>query len=245
MPKAVELDALLNDGKKVFVKNTSRPMGHIVLTFVTPNGRSIPRPIPRTFIPICLTDTLSPDVIKQSSDLRLFLNKGVIKLIDPDEATKELQSEEAQEELKRLNLSDFSSAAKATERVSKMTDQQTYVPAVNNPNAPIEGVTLDPVNNRVKATLLQVEAKDMTEREAVAEFRIMRDELTNHDMTYIISQSAVEGPLRRFAYQQLSAIAANVEADIISNTESPDSDGEPPEDAKARSEGEARQKLDA
>ena len=138
MPKAVELDALLNDGKKVFVKNTSRPMGHIVLTFVTPNGRSIPRPIPRTFIPICLTDTLSPDVIKQSSDLRLFLNKGVIQLIDPDEATKELQTEEAQEELRRLNLSDFSASAKATERVSKMENQQTYVPAVNNPNAPIE-----------------------------------------------------------------------------------------------------------
>ncbi len=236
MSKVVELDELLNEGRKVFVKNTSRPMGHIVLTFVTPNGRSIPRPIPRTFIPICLTDTLSPDVIKQSSDLRLFLNKGVIRLIDPDEATKELQSEEAQEELKRLNLSDFSSAAVATERVSKMSNQQTYVPAVNNPNAPVEGVTLDPVNNRVKATLLQVEAKDLTEREAVAEFRIMRDELTNHDLTYIIAQTVEEGPLKRFAYQQLSEVAAQVDRDIISN-------GEPPEDAKARAEGEVGQKL--
>lgn len=230
------LDALLDDGKKVFVKNTSRPMGHIVLTFVTPNGRSIPRPIPRTFIPICLTDTLSPDVVRQSSDLRLFLNKGVIKLIDPDEATKELQSEESQEELRRLNLSDFSASATATERVSKMTDQQTYVPAVNNPNAPVEGVTLDPVNNRVKATLLQVEAKDMTEREAVAEFRIMKGELTNHDMTYIISQAPDEGPLRRFAYQQLSEIAAQVESDIISK-------GEPTEDPAA-AEGRAGQKVD-
>ncbi len=236
MSKVVELDELLKAGQKVFVKNTSRPMGHIVLTFVTPNGRSIPRPIPRTFIPICLTDTLSPDVIKESSDLRLFLNKGVIKLIDPDEATRELRTDEAQEELKRLNLSDFSAAATATDRVSKMTDQQTYVPAVNNPNAPVEGVVIDPVNNRVKATLLQVEAKDLSEREAVAEFRIMRDELTNHDMTYIISQSQDEGPLKRFAYQQLSELAATVEADIISN-------GEPAEDAKARVEGQAGQKL--
>jgi hypothetical protein len=235
---------LLNDGKKVFVKNTSRPMGHIVLTFVTPNGRSVPRNIPRTFIPICLTDTLSPDVIKQSSDLRLFLTKGVIKLIDPDEATKELQSEEAQEELKRLNLSDFSSAAVATERVSKMSTQQTYVSAVNNPNEPVEGVTVDPVNNRVKATLLQVEAKDLTEREAVAEFRIMRDELTNHDLTYIIAQSVDEGPLRRFAYQQLSEVAAQVESDIISNEKTQDSNGEPAEDAKVRAEGELGQKLD-
>ncbi len=241
MPKndevKVDLDDLLNEGKKVFVKNTSRPMGHIVLTFVTPNGRSIPRPIPRTFIPICLTDTLSPDVIRQSSDLRLFLNKGVIQLIHPDEATKVLQSEESQEELRRLNLSDFSASAVATERVSRMTDQQTYIPSVNNPNAPVEGVTLDPVNNRVKATLLQVEAKDMTEREAVAEFRIMQEELTNHDMTYIISQSVDEGPLRRFAYQQLSEQAAQVESDIISK-------GEPAEDLVAAAEGRAGQKVD-
>jgi hypothetical protein len=237
MANVVELDALLADGKKVYVRNTSRPMGHIVLTFVTPNGRSIPRPIPRTFIPICLTDTLSPDVIKQSSDLRLFLNKGVIRLVDPDVATKELQSEEAQEELKRLNLSDFSAAAVATERVSKMTDQQTYVPAVNNPNAPVEGVVIDPVNNRVKATLLQVEAKDLTEREAVAEFRIMRDELTTHDLTYITAQIQEEGPLKRFAYQQLAEAAAQVDRDIISN-------GEPAEDAKVRAEGEAGQQLD-
>jgi hypothetical protein len=243
MANVVELDALLKDGKKVFVKNTSRPMGHIVLTFVTPNGKSIPRPIPRTFIPICLTDTLSPDVIRQSSDLRLFLNKGVIQLIDPDEATKELQSEEAQEELKRLNLSDFSSAAVATERVSKMENQQTYVSAVNNPNEPVEGVIVDPVNNRVKATLLMVEAKDLTEREAVSEFRIMKDELTNHDHTYIIAQTPEEGPLKRFAYQQLSEAAAQVDRDIISNTESLDSNGEPPEDAKARAEGELGQKL--
>lgn len=237
MSKVVELDALLDSNKKVYVKNTSRPMGHIVLTFVTPNGRSIPRPIPRTFIPICLTDTLSPDVIRQSSDLRLFLNKGVIRLIDPEEATKELQSDESQEELKRLNLSDFSAAAATTERVSKMANQQTYVPAVNNPNAPIEGVVIDPVNNRVKATLLQVEAKDMTEREAVAEFRIMRDELTNHDMTYIISQAVDEGPLRRFAYQQLSEIAARVESDIIS-------EGETSEDPAAAAEGRAGQRVD-
>jgi hypothetical protein len=237
----VELDILLNEGKKVFVKNTSRPMGHIVLTFVTPNGKSIPRNIPRTFIPICLTDTLSPDVIRQSSDLRLFLNKGVIQLVDPDMATKELQSEEAQEELKRLNLSDFSAAAVATDRVSKIENQQTYVSAVNNPNEPVEGVTVDPVNNRVKATLLMVEAKDLTEREAVAEFRIMKDELTNHDHTYIIAQTPDEGPLKRFAYQQLSESAAQVEADIISKV---DPAGEPAEDAKARAEGEAGQKLD-
>ncbi len=233
-----DLDTLLDKGKKVFVRNTTRPMGHIVLTFITNNGKSIPRNIPRTWIPICLTDSLAPDVVRQSNDLRLFLQKGVIALVDPDEALKELEKADSKEELNRLNISDFSATATATERVLQMDkDQSTPSPAINNPMAPIEGVVADPVNNRVKATLLQVEAKDMTEREAVAEFRIMKGELSHHDLTYIISQAVEEGPLRRFAYQILSELAATVEADIIA-------DDSPAEDPKAASKGREGQVIE-
>jgi len=233
-----DLDTLLDKGKKVFVRNTTRPMGHIVLTFITNNGKSIPRNIPRTWIPICLTDSLAPDVVRQSNDLRLFLQKGVIALIDPDEALKELEQVDAQEELKRLNISDFSASATATERVLQMDkDHVTASPAINNPMAPVEGVVADPVNNRVKATLLQVEAKDMTEREAVAEFRIMKSELSHHDLTYIISQAVDEGPLRRFAYQLLSELAAIVEADVIA-------DDSPAEDPKAAFKGREGQVIE-
>ena len=236
--KAPNLDDLLDNGKKVFVRNTTRPMGHIVLTFITNNGKSIPRNIPRTWIPICLTDSLAPDVIRQSNDLRLFLQKGVIALVDPDEALQELEKADSQEELKRLNISDFSATATATERVLQMDkDQSTTSPSINNPMAPIEGVVADPVNNRVKATLLQVEAKDMTEREAVAEFRIMRGELSHHDLTYIISQAVEEGPLRRFAYQILSELAAAIEPDIIV-------DDSPAEDPKAALKGREGQVIE-
>ncbi len=234
---AEDLDTLLDKGKKVFVRNTTRPMGQIVLSFITNNGKSIPRPIPRTWIPICLTDSLAPDVVLQSNDLRLFLQKGVIQLVDPDEALKELQSSDAQEEQRRLNISDFSAAAEATDRVLEMQNQQTFAPAINNPMAPVQGVVADPVNNRVKATLLQVEAKDMTEREAVAEFRIMRGELSHHDLTYIISQSVEEGPLRRFAYQLLSELAATVDPNIIA-------DDAPAEDPKAATKGREGQVID-
>jgi len=236
--KTVEnLDDLLNKGKKVYVRNTTRPMGQIVLTFITSTGQSVPRPIQRTWIPICLTDSLSPEVIRASNDLRLFLQKGVICLVDPEDAQKELSTPDAQEELKRLNISDFSATADATERVLAMESQQTFTPAINNPMAPVEGVVADPVNNRVKATLLQVEAKDMTEREAVAEFRIMQRELSNHDLTYIISQSAEEGPLRRFAYQQLSAMAAAVDTDIVA-------DDSPAEDPVAATKGREGQVIE-
>ena len=221
---SLDLDGLLNEGKKIYVKNTSRPMGHIVLTFVTAHGKAVPRNIPRTWIPICLTDTLSPDIIAQSNELRQFLNKGILALVDPQVAQDELKTADASEESRRLNLSDFSQKAEVTERT--LTLESQYTPAANplNPQGP-EGMA-DPVNNRVKSTLLRVESKDITEREAVAEFRIMQGELSSHDLTYIISQVDDEGPLKRFAFSVLSEHSASVAQDVVET----DTGEDPPED---------------
>ena len=231
-----DLDELLQAGKKVYVKNTSRPMGHIVLTFVTPNGRAVPRPIPRTWIPICLTDTLAPNIIRDSNDLRQFIAKGVLTLIDPADAQKELQTTDAKEESERLNLSEFSNKAEATERVTALQNQYTAESNVNNPMGPPEGQQVDPVNNRVKATLLRVESSDLTEREAVSEFRIMQGELSSHDLTYIISQAENEGPLKRFAFQILAEQNAVVDPNVVA-------EDEPEEDAEAAAAGRASQQV--
>jgi hypothetical protein len=94
----------------------------------------------------------------------------------------------------------------------------------------------DPVNNRVKSTLLRVESKDITEREAVAEFRIMQGELSSHDLTYIISQAEGEGPLKRFAFAVLSEHSAAVSQDVV------DTD-EPAEDPEALAAGRANQAV--
>jgi hypothetical protein len=231
---SLDLDALLNEGKKIYVKNTSRPMGHIVLTFVTAHGKAVPRNIPRTWIPICLTDTLSPDIIAQSNELRQFLNKGILALVDPQIAQNELKTADASEESRRLNLSDFSDKAEVTERTLVLDNQFT---AEANPLNPMEPAQLaDPVNNRVKSTLLRVESKDITEREAVAEFRIMQGELTSHDLTYIISQVEDEGPLKRFSFAVLSEHSAAVAQDVV------DTD-DPAEDPEALAAGRSQQAV--
>ena len=232
---SLDLDSLLNDGKKIYVKNTSRPMGHIVLTFVTAHGKAVPRNIPRTWIPICLTDTLSPDIIAQSNELRQFLNKGILALIDPEDAQVELKTDDASEESRRLNLSDFSQKAEVTERTLTLENQYTAEANVLNPMEPAQ--LADPVNNRVKSTLLRVESKDITEREAVAEFRIMQGELTSHDLTYIISQVEDEGPLKRFAFAVLSEHSAAVAQDVV------ESNDEPAEDPEALAAGRAGQAV--
>ncbi len=246
MGKKLNLDELLNAGKKIYVKNTSRPMGHIVLTFVTAHGKSIPRNIPRTWIPICLTDVLSPDIIMQSNELRQFINKGILGLVDPAEAMEILGEADAKEESQRINVSDFSNSAEATESVRAMENQ--YTAEVNPLHTDGETPMIDPVNNRVKATLLQVEANDLTEREGVAEFRVMLDELTSHDLTYIISYTKDGGPLKRFAFQVLSERNAVVDPTVADQPEetvvtatADDDEGDPPEDPAAAAAGRALQ----
>jgi len=233
-----DLDQLLNEGKKIYVENTSRPMGHIVLTFVNPNGKAVPRPIPRTWIPICLTDSLAPNIIRESNDLRQFISKGILRLVDPAEAQKVLSTPDGKEEQERLNLSDFSNRAEATERVLMLEAKQREA-NLDNPMGPPQDHMIDPVSSRVKSTLLQVESKDLTEREAVSEFRIMQKELSNHDLTYIISQVENEGPLKRFALQILSEKNSTVDTDVVAeNTEE-----EPAEDPAAVEAARANQKV--
>jgi hypothetical protein len=241
----LDLDLLLSEKKKIYVKNTSRPMGHIVLTFVTAHGKSVARNIPRTWIPICLTDTLSPEIIGQSNELRQFLNKGILSLLKPEDALKELGKDDAIEEFDRLNVSEFSNKAEATDKIIGMQNQYTPESDPLNPRLGVEGGQADPVNNRVKATLLLVEANDLTEREAVAELRIMKEELSGHDLTYIISQVAKEdgadatpSPLRRFAYQLLSEQQAAVDRDVVEN-EDPVAE----EDPAAAAAGRAGQQV--
>lgn len=243
-PKAkyVNLDTLLDSNKRVFVKNTSRPMGHIVLTFISAQGRPIARPIPRTWIPVCLTDTVSPSDIRNSSELRKFINSGILTLIDPEEATKILESEDARDEEKRLNLSEFSARSAATSRIQAMEGQRQYAPSVNTGTPIHDNVVLDPVNSRVKATLLQVEAKDLTERDAVAQFRVMEAELTQHDLTYILSQAQNDGALRRFAQQVFAELSAAVETDVIYR-DGDDDEVDPPEDQEALAAARRNQRL--
>lgn len=83
------LDDLIAAKKRIYVKNMTDPRGQLILTIADlTTGRIVRLPIPKIALPICLNDRLTPQLIENSTDLRNYISKGVLKLVDPDEAEK-------------------------------------------------------------------------------------------------------------------------------------------------------------
>jgi len=99
------VEGLLND-KPIYVRNKSN--GDFLLTLYRQDGHSELVPIPKTFIPVLVTNFAEPVLFKRSSDFRRSLAKGIIELIPEKEALKELSKKSSMRELERLRRDEYS-----------------------------------------------------------------------------------------------------------------------------------------
>ena len=97
---SLSIDKLTADGHEIYVRNKTNPRGVVIITLVDPRGRSDKVVIPKTLLPVNLTQLVPPDMLRGSPDLRKYIAKGTLEIVDPSVAEKELESEEAQEDLK-------------------------------------------------------------------------------------------------------------------------------------------------
>jgi hypothetical protein len=188
------IESLLQAGQNVYVKNNTRPKGHIVIQMMLPNGSTHPIVIPRTHLPICLNDFVSSDVIAQSHDLRQYLSKQVIVLIEPKVAEEALSDPEAQEELERLRASEFSaSSAFTSERVSSMEETIDQANTAQNAAFAASEVPSDQITPRVLDIVNRLISKDLPIKGALGELKAMEEELNAADCAYIITSAGSLG----------------------------------------------------
>lgn len=94
----VDIDSLLNDGKRIFVRSNKK--GIIALTLHGPNGRAQQIAIPNTRLPVCLSEMATPNALRESRSLRECIGIEALTLIDPGVAETELQVPGARAKLK-------------------------------------------------------------------------------------------------------------------------------------------------
>jgi len=189
--QAFTLEQALQEGR-IFVYNKSKPKGDILITFVQPSsGKNFVATIPKTWIPICVSDTVPLQVIEESVDFRSYLQNRMLQLVPRKEAETLLASTEAKEEWERIYTSKFAEDA---------------VPSTDDEEKPTKP-TVD-VQKYIKEENLLV--KDILERNAengpsvvLNELRSIEEELTPADFTYVLQNS--EGRVRAWAEKKLSA----------------------------------------
>ena len=201
MAKHLDLDEILKNEDKVYVRNMTHPIGCLGVSFVDPaNGHTHNMSIPKTWVPVCVSAKIPGHIIRNSIDFRAYIAKGILQLVDPKEAEAELKSEDAIEELRRHDISNHSQLSKFS---ALRKDQDKQAAKVQKKKVEMSrdaydaDETEEKVNPRVKAVLSRVEYRDMDVKDAVNELKTISRELKELDVSWIIANS--QGRINQWA----------------------------------------------
>jgi hypothetical protein len=196
---ALTLEKALESGR-VFVLNKSKPKGAILITFVQPGtGKSFVATIPKTWIPIAVSDTVPLRVLQESIDFRSYLKSRMLTLVAREEAEKVLESSDAKDELERIYTSKFAEdSKKKTKPTTTKNGKEKSEEEEDDDEVDVQDF-IQEENLLVKDILQRNENNKASV--ALNELRSVEEELTKSDLEYIIKKT--EGKIRTWSEKQL------------------------------------------
>jgi len=193
---ASKLDSLIRAGKRVFVLNTSSlpsgDKGMIVVNFYEGTRREFFK-MPPTFIPMAISDSIPTKKLGESRDFKECLLKGMLTLVDPDQAEHYLESDEAVSEYENLVLAEHSVKAKRQELESQVMKRAKVVHQASEGAGPMDvqdTSAVDTISNRVRALVEAMISGTKTSEEVVIELRRHQTALTAIDLSYVLGNSS-------------------------------------------------------
>lgn len=206
----IDLDDLLEQGQKVYVRNNALKSNLLLIVQMRDrNGKNRALKIPPSQFPICVSSQFSKDMIRESSDLRDALAKGVITLVDPDKAEMELKDPDAADELKSYAISLYADSApnnavrdsmqRLKEKSSPVVDAAEVLGRNSLPN--------DEVTPRIQGLVSSLVNKEKNSKDVLVQLKRMKSALTASDLTYIIRECATEAQVREFAEASLADLS--------------------------------------
>lgn len=209
--KRLDLDDLLNSKQKVYVCNgTLQAQLYLVIEMKDKNGKNRALKVPPVEFPICVSTQFSEDSIRESTDLREAINKGVLKLVDPDEAEKMLSTEDASEQFAAFAMSPYADTAPANASRDSLERMNNKNEAVIQAKELLSRKQNDEtkITPKVKATLASFQSKEKSSKDTLLQLKRMKPVLSEADLTYIIGQCKSETTIREFAESTLAELSA-------------------------------------
>jgi len=179
---SVTLDEAIGEGR-VFVLNKSKPKGDILITFIQPSsGKSFVATIPKTWIPIAVSDSVPLSVIHESIDFRSYIKSKMLALVPKTQAEKILSGKDAKEEMERIYTSKYADDGKNEDQDVTSEEVKDYIKEENL---------------LVKDILMRSDKPSVI----LNELRSIEDELGRTDYVYVIKNT--EGKVRLWAEKKL------------------------------------------
>jgi len=179
------------EGRPIYVKAVSSPTmeaGDIILTVYRRDGKPSAIIVPKTHIPIRITDFAPADMIKDSTDFRRVIASGILAIIPEKEAIEELSTPEGMEELERLRKEIFKGMS-----VEKGVE-----------TTPIDVISRldDKVSIKVKDIMMR---SDIQDQERLRLLRIEQSSLGIDDYKFILSLVDENSEIGKWTRKQMEA----------------------------------------
>lgn len=205
-PKHLTLEWLKQNQQPLYVRNTTRPRSQLGVNFVQPSGRTKMIVIWRSHLPMCLTDQVGWDTILASDDFRICMAKGVVEIVQPQQAEKELESEGAMAETERMQYSRYSAKGQFVgKRVQELSETIAQSQEAKTKALEPLGIETNVIQPRILSLVEKWKNGDVSIKAALNELKTMEDELRETDCSYIIANGP-EGQIRNYVQKLLAQI---------------------------------------
>lgn len=213
------LDDFISEGKEIYVKNNASTPGMLLINFTEPaSGKTVMVKIPNTFLPIRLSDFVTPNMIANSYDLRSWLKKGILTLVDPEEAKDIVNDPENQYEIERLFTSDLSKDKTAynSELHKLFTKNASSVHVPEEYQEEEEEEIGNSITPRVLSFVERILSKDLNVHKGLNELRVMekQKQLTIDDCDYIINELE-DGQIKNLVTKIRASFVESPEEDVV------------------------------
>ena len=200
-PASLSFNYLTTNRLPVWIINNTRPKGKVILQMTLPNGKTKPVFVERTNLPVCVTDEVGQEMVENGSqDLRAYINKGILSLMWPADALEVVGTTEAQEEIARLRSSEFSANSTF---VSQRVDDMNKITPTGDTTLQAGSVLANEISPRIMDFVARFNSNDVQVKDAVGELKVMEDELTGKDLSYVIA-NIPNGKAKKYAQNLLA-----------------------------------------
>lgn len=209
--RRLDLDTLLDKKEKVYVKNgTLKSQLFLVIEMKDKNGKNRALKVPPVEFPICVSTQFSEDSIRESTDLRDAIGKGVLVLVEPEEAEKMLATADAKEQFAAFSMSPYADSAPQNAVRDSMERMNNENESVIQAKELLSRQKQDDskISPKVKGTIVSFQSKEKSSKDTLLQLKRMKPVLTESDLTYIISQCKSETTIREFAESTLAELSA-------------------------------------
>lgn len=213
MKHFIDLDDLLDTNNKVYVRNNALRSNLLVIVQMEDrSGRKRALKVPPTRFPICISTQFSKEMIRESSDLRDALSRGVLVLVEPTLAEKELKHSDALEEMKSFAMSVYADSAPdnaVRDNMQRLKEQSNQSSVMNATDVLAKNsLSEDKVSPRIQALVASLVSKEKPSKETLVQLKRLKSALTQSELTYIIRECDKETQIREFAETALAELSA-------------------------------------